>query len=79
MIAIKPERLLEPAIERWLVGRMSLTLSVRHSSNGFQTFSTSSSCVLVLHVLVVSYVKAPREWYWRRVVSVTLLTFELLP
>jgi len=31
MIAIKPERLLEPAIERWLVGRLSLTLSVGHT------------------------------------------------
>lgn len=31
MIAIKPERLLELTIERWLVGRLSLTLSVGHT------------------------------------------------
>lgn len=35
VIAIKPERFPEPAVERWQAGRMSLTLSVKHADIGY--------------------------------------------
>lgn len=48
VIAIKPERLPEPVVERWQVGRMGLTLSVRHVGHRGIVYPPIGIAIIVL-------------------------------